>query len=241
MSPKPTKRGFHAEDFKWFSEAAMKELRTAQEEVQWLLDRGYKIGPVVDFVGGHYQLSARQRTAIQRATSSSQRYEMRRAKVISVDSAKEGCLYIDGFNLIITIEVALSGSLVVLGNDGALRDLAGLRGTYSIIEQTDEALKLIGKALAELSVPKAVFFLDAPVSNSGRLKKRILEHAKSWKMPVEVELVPSADAVLLGMERVVTGDSVVLDGCKSWFNLSRNIVRDYIRDAWIISFGKVGE
>jgi hypothetical protein len=37
------------------------------------------------------------------------------------------------------------------------------------------------------------------------------------------------------MERVVTGDSIILNECKSWFNLSRKIVDDYIKDAWIVN------
>ena len=48
--------------------------------------------------------------------------------MLSFDCAKDNCLFIDGFNLIITLEVALSGSSVLLGKDQVLRDLAGLRG-----------------------------------------------------------------------------------------------------------------
>ncbi|WP_041219291.1 DUF5616 domain-containing protein [Desulfitobacterium dichloroeliminans] len=52
-------------------------------------------------------------------------------------------LIIDGFNLIIALEVTLSGSIIILGRDGVQRDLAGLRGSYKIIEQTDKARKAI--------------------------------------------------------------------------------------------------
>ena len=156
--------------------------------------------------------------------------------MLPFEAAKDGCLYIDGFNLIITLEVALSGSLVILGKDGILRDLAGLRGTYFLIEQTDLALDLIGETLKELSVPGAVFYLDAPVSNSGRLRSRILEHAAGWDITVTVELVPNSDLVLSKMPRVVTGDSIILDQCSSWFNLAKKIVTDRIKDAWIVNF-----
>lgn len=49
--------------------------------------------------------------------------------------------------MIISIEVALSGGTLVIGSDGNIRDLAGLRGTYKIIDKTEEALNLIGKIL----------------------------------------------------------------------------------------------
>lgn len=236
MSSKTTRRGFDPNDHKWFSNKAVSRLGIAQEEIQWLLDRGYKLNGVIEFIGNHYQLSQRQRTALQRATFSKLQYDKRNASMLPLDVAKDGCLYIDGFNLIITLEVALSKSLIILGNDGVLRDLAGLRGTYSLIDQTDKALRLIGENFRKLSVPEAKFYLDAPVSNSGRLRSRILEHSDEWNIPVHVELVPDADVVLSKMERIVTGDSVILDQCKSWFNLSKKIVDDYIKDAWIINF-----
>ena len=199
-----------------------------------MLDRGYKIKPIIELTGNHHQLSARTRTAVQRTTSSSADCEKRKSKMLSLKYAKEGCLFIDGFNLIINLEVALSGSPLLLGQDGVLRDLAGLRGTYKLIDKTDIALELIGKTLKELSVPMVKFYLDSPVSNSGRLKSRIFECSELWGVAVEVELIPNVDGVLSHMERIVTGDSIILDECKSWFNLSKKIVDDYIKDAWII-------
>lgn len=236
MSKKTPRRGFNPEDYRWFSPKALVKLSIAQEEIQWLLDRGYPLDSVMDLVGGHHQLSTRQRTALQRATSSSRQCKKRQATLQPLEAAHDGCLNIDGFNLIITLEVAISGGILIRGNDGVLRDLAGLRGTYSIIEQTDAVLELLGAALARLAVPEIKFFLDAPVSNSGKLRNRILAHAVHWKIPVVVELVPNADAVLAKGNRIVTSDSVLLDQCQSWFDLSSNIIANQITTAWIISF-----
>jgi hypothetical protein len=237
VSSKIVKRGFDPNDLNIFSKENIIKLKIAQEEIQWLLDRGYKIKQTVEFVGNHYLLSARARTALQRTTAVAADYEKRKSTEFPFEYAKDGCLFIDGFNLIITLEVALSGSPVLLGRDGVLRDLAGLRGTYKLIDKTDIALELIGKTLKKLAVPKVKFYLDSPVSNSGRLKNRIIEHSESWELPVEVELITNVDYVLSGMERIVTSDSVILDKCKSWFNLSRKIIDNYIKDAWIIDLG----
>ncbi len=234
MSTKNVKRGFDPDDLKIFSKENITELKIAQEEIQWLLDRGYKIKQIIEFTGNHYLLSARARTALQRTTSSTAEYEKRRSTMLPFECAKDGCLNIDGFNLIISLEVAISGSPILLGKDGVYRDLAGLRGTYRIIDKTDTAIALIGKTLQELSVPMVKFYLDSPVSNSGRLKTKILEYSEQWGMPVEVDLIPNVDAVLAGKERVVTGDSIILDECKSWFNLSRKIIEDHIQDAWVV-------
>ena len=234
MFTKNVKRGFDPDDVKIFSKESIAELKIAQEEIQWLLDRGYKLKQIIEFTGNHYLLSSRARTALQRTTSSTDDYEKRKSAMLPFECAKDGCLNIDGFNLIITLEVAMSGSPILLGKDGVYRDLAGLRGTYRIIDKTDTAISLIGKTLQELSVPMVKFYLDSPVSNSGRLKTKILEYSEQWGMLVEVELIPNVDAVLAGKERIVTGDSIILYECKSWFNLSRKIIEEHIQDAWVI-------
>lgn len=233
---KATRRGFDEEDYRWFSQDEIYKLRKAHKEVEWLLNRGYNISSIMELVGGHYQFSARQRVALKRGTASSAQCEIRREKSITLETEKENYLYIDGFNLIITLEVALSGGVLILGNDGVIRDLAGLRGTYKLIDKTDMSILLIKRMLQELKVTKVKFFLDAPVSNSGRLKVRILELLNCSDINALVELVPNADVILSKHKGVVTGDSAILDKCESWVNLSRNIVEEYIKEAWIVSF-----
>ena len=79
-----------------------------------MLDRNYKLSSILEFVGGHYQLSARQRIALKRATSTELQYKKRKSTMLPLEIAKNGCMHIDGFNLIITLEVALSGSPLIL-------------------------------------------------------------------------------------------------------------------------------
>ncbi len=233
MSP-TSRRGSDSEDYKFFSETAVETLRIAQIEIQWLMNRGYKIGPVIDFVGGHYQLSSRQRNALKRSTCTTLQAKKRKETLLPLETAKDSHLILDGFNLIITLEVALCGSVLILGTDGVLRDLAGLRGSYKIIEETNQALDLLGKSLKRLQVSEVKILLDAPISNSGKLRNKILEHSADWGMTVEVDLVPNVDAILSRLERIVTADSVILDTCTSWINLSREIVENRIPNAWII-------
>ena len=235
---KSVKRGSDPQDNRWFSKESVLRLQKAQEEAAWLLNRGYNMHSIIEMVGNHYQFSLRQRNALQRSTSSTVNCEKRKAKCLPFSCISQDCIYIDGFNLIITLEVALSQGILVLCNDSTIRDIAGLRGTYSIVDKTHLALNLIGREFTALGIPKVKFFLDSGVSNSGRLKNFIFEHSKTWNIPVETELIPNADPLLSKMGRIVTSDSIILDNCLSWFNIARKIIEDYVPDANIINLSK---
>lgn len=232
---KSVKRGTDPQDNRWFSRESILKLQKAQEEVSWLLDRGYKMHSIIEMVGNHYQFSLRQRNALQRSTSSTIDRQKRNKKCLPFSCISKDCIYIDGFNLIITLEVALSKGILILCSDSTIRDIAGLRGTYSIIDKTHLALNLIGREFTNLHIPRVKFFLDSGVSNSGRLKSFILEHSIKWHIPASVELIPNADPVLSKMDRIVTSDSAVLDKCLGWFNIARKIIDDYVPDANIVN------
>jgi hypothetical protein len=120
--------------------------------------------------------------------------------------------------------------------DNTIRDLCGLRGTYRLIENTDVSIKLIGDELKDLRVSKAVFYLDSPVSNTGRLSQRIYELLEGYPFEVETELVPNADVILETKEHVITSDAIILNKCKSWINLVPNILYKHYPNTPIVNF-----
>lgn len=225
---------FPADDHHFCGEEVMK-LKEAQQELRFLLDHGYPMQSAVTFVGNHHQLATRQRLALIRAASSSQYLCIRQVKQLEPEQMKDQRVYIDGFNLIITLETALAGGMLFVGQDACIRDLAELRGSYRIIEQTESAIALIRDALTRLNVSSVVFYLDQPVSNSGHLKGKIAEI--QWPMPVEAELVRNPDALLKKLPCVVTSDSIILNEAENWFNLTSYIMNQYqiqVRpDRWI--------
>ncbi len=227
-------RGTDPGDGRWFSGTALPTLRAAHAELRWLLDRGYPLDPALAFVGGHHQLAARQREALRRATASTAQAAARAASRLPLSAVREGPLLLDGLNLIITLETASDGGLLVRGDDGVVRDLAGLRGSYRPIPATDAALAALGDALQELRAPAVGILLDAPVSNSGELRKRILARSAEWRIPIDVRLVPDADPVLASGARIVTADSVVLDRAAGWFDLGSWIVGTRMPDARVV-------
>ena len=47
---KVSKRGFDENDKRWFSDKELIRLKKAKEEIEWLINREYKIEQVVNFV-----------------------------------------------------------------------------------------------------------------------------------------------------------------------------------------------
>jgi hypothetical protein len=229
-------RGRHPEDERLFGARAIEKLGRAAEEVGWLLDRGYAADSVFELVGAKHQLEARQRIALRRGVCTLAQYKRHVAREIEPEEVARRPLVVDGFNLLITIEVALSGGLLVRAIDGTIRDIAGVSGGYRAVEETDAAIDRVGATLAELRPSNVSWLFDAPVSNSARLKARLLERARSWSFPVDAELVPSADPILEKMARVVTSDSAILDACVSWHNLAAGVVAG-IPSAWVVELG----
>ncbi len=224
------------QDSKEFSETAFHTLKKAGEELFYLLNRGYPIKPASTFIGNHYMLSERQRLAIVRGVSSENSICERKNKELKGNLLNK-TVYIDGFNLIITLEVAFSNSTLIRCMDGSIRDLAGLRGTYRIIDKTDIAIKSICETLKSLEAKKVVVYLDSPVSNSGRLKSKFSENFLNYNFDFEINLVDNADVILQKLDNVITSDAIILDKCKSWFNLCNVIIDKDI----LIDFRKILE
>ncbi len=227
------KRGFSPGDKRDFSGNSLQTLHCAARDLYYLLNRGYPVKSASTFIGNHCLLSERQRIALSRAVSSSGDITARKAKQLSPEAVAGKTVHIDGFNQIITLEVAQSCSPVLLCMNGAYRDLAGLRGTYRLIDKTDAAIRLILAKLKSLGAARAVFWLDAPVSNSGRLKTRIAEIAEQESFEAGIEIVSNADTALYSQSCVASSDSVILDRCLSWLNLCEMLI-PAIPGAWVI-------
>ncbi|MDE7138744.1 MAG: DUF434 domain-containing protein [Ruminococcus sp.] len=228
-TPKQVKRGFVPTDAREFGTSEnLEKLRKSAEEVYFLVNRGYVMKNAVTFVGNHYLLSERQRTAVARSVSAEENIKIRKNKELSDSDVAGKVLYIDGFNTVITLEIAYSDSMLFRCMDGTIRDIAGLRGTYRLIDKTDMAVNAISETLARLNIEKAVFYLDAPVSNSGRLKQKILEIMQSKSFETEVYIENSVDSILESKSCVVTADALILDKCGSWYNLTDTVIRNYM-------------
>ena len=230
-----THRGPHPDDARLFAAEARPTLRRAADELAWLLSRGYVNPSALKLVGDRHRLTARQRTAVERSTCSDADRARREAHRVDAREVQGRPLRLDGYNVLTTIEAALGGGVILAGRDGAYRDMASMHGSYRKVAETRPALELLGRVLAVLAPSDVLWYLDRPVSNSGRLKKIIEGLAAERAWPWSVELVPDPDALLAETPEIVaTADSVILDRCRAWCNLARETITRHVPEAEVV-------
>jgi hypothetical protein len=229
-------RGPHPEDHQLFGDERVEDLRKAVGDFSLLLTKRYAVPSSLKLVGDHFNLTERQRTAVQRASCSDAARESRKRSEVGIGVIANQALAIDGYNLLTTLETALSGGAIFVCRDGCFRDMASIHGTYRKVEETIPALKLLAEFLKCANAGPITILLDSPVSNSGRLRAVIEEANADWN----VELVSNPDPILAaGDQMVVTADSVILDSAKRWVNLARHIITRQVADAWIIDLSRL--
>jgi hypothetical protein len=233
-------RGAHPADPELFAPDQLRKLRRAVSELSWLLSRGYNITSSLKLVGDRYGLRERQRLAVRRSSCSDQDRQRRKDHRVSVEKLRNQSVIVDGFNLMITVEAALSRGPLLLGVDECIRDLSGVHGSYRSVEETDQAISMIGEALQDLGASSVLWLLDRPVSNSGRLAAKIAELAvhRDWTWQVDVVLNP--DPIMISSPAVtITSDSSVLDRVERWADLKSYLLSHQIPEAWVLDLSNV--
>lgn len=235
MPDKRTHRGPHPADAKLFAEAVIADLRSAIADFSLLLTKGYADKSSLKLVGDKFSLTERQRTAIMRSACSDQQLISRRSREVKVTALGGQPIAIDGYNILITIEAAMSGACVFKGRDGCFRDLASIHGTYRKVAETIPAVQLIGQFLKEHNAGDCLWLLDSPVSNSGRLKTLIGELAQKngWNWEIRLSISPDAELIKTDLT-AASSDSVVLDACKRWCNLARAIIEEKVPETRLV-------
>ena len=220
------KRGYVPEDERNFAPESIHTMQIASRHVRYLINEGYDLKQASTFVGNHFLLSERQRLAIMRSLATDEQLAVRQSLQVQISDLEGKEVWIDGFNTIITLEVILSEGILFECMDGTIRDLAALRGTYRLIPETSEAVRMMLQALQKARISKATILLDEPVSNSGRLKTLIADIGEEFGFELDIQILRDVDRSLYGRENVITSDSVILDHCISWVNLAAECIKE---------------
>lgn len=230
-------RNIHSDDAALFSGARLQHVQRAVFELCWLLNRGYARPSAIKLVGDHHRLTKRQRLAISRAACSDASRKARAEKCVAIEQLRNQPLTIDGFNLIITVETAIAGGLLLRCGDDCIRDLASVHGTYRQVQETPLALDDIGQALETLAPESVLWLFDAPVSNSGQLAAMVRSLAGSHGWNWQAELADNPDqTIIAGAGIAVSSDSVILDGASRWTNFNTYLLAQYFPKAWVLDF-----
>jgi len=205
-------------------------LRRAVSDYSMLLTAGYAPKSSLKLVGDRFALTGRQRLAVMRSACSDRQLEERQSRQLDTDRLKGRAIVIDGYNLLITTESALSGAAIFIGRDRCMRDLSGVHGSYRKVTETIGAIELIAKHLNNLGVAHARWLFDSPVSNSGRLKTLMYELIEKNDWPFDVQLLTNPDKELIATEKTIaTSDGNILDNCTQWTNLAAHIIQTEIQ------------
>jgi hypothetical protein len=233
-----THRGPHPEDVRLFAPEFNTKLSQAVGDLCWLLTRGYAPDSSLKLVGDRHGLVARQRVAVARCSCSESDANRRRSHEVHAESLHNRKLLLDGYNVLTTIEAALAGGVILSARDGTFRDMASMHGSYRKVSETRPALLLIGEVLQTLRVAQCCWYLDRPVSNSGRLKTIIEQMAAERCWPWQAVLADDVDALLVQSSVVVaSADSGVLGRCGRWCNLAYEVIQRRVPTANIVPMG----
>jgi hypothetical protein len=206
--------------------ANFKDLQKAAEDFRYLLNRGYPRKASLELVGNRYKLTFNHRHLLHRGVFSHSDSESRRKKIISIKEVKNKDLAIDGHNVLITIEAGLSGRPLILADDGFIRDISGLSGSFKKTEVTEKALQWIVALLKKWGPRHTLFLFDAPISKSGILAKELRTLLKKENLPGDALAMKVPEKTLIGFQGVIaTSDTAIIDRSEKVIDLAGEIIR----------------
>ena len=200
-------------------------LQKAAEDFRYLLNRGYPRKTTLELVGNRYGLTSDERHLLHRGVFSSSDSQARQKKKISIQEVRNKDLAIDGHNVLITIEAGLSRRPLILGDDGFIRDISGLSGSFKKTESTEKAIQFIIHTIKIIKPRQTLFLFDAPISMSGELAQEVRSQLKGENLLGEAMSVKVPEKILIGFPGIIaTSDTAIIDQSKKALDLAGYII-----------------
>src|SRR4030043_497288 len=201
------------------------DLQEAAEDFRYLLNREYPRKAALELVGNRYGLTFDELHLLHRGIFSSSDSKSRRKKRIFIEEIRNKDLAIDGHNILITIESGLSSRPLILGDDGFVRDISGLSGSFKKTETTEKAIQLIINAIKKIKPRQTLFLFDSPISKSGELAREARNILKRENLTGDSIAVKVPEKMMIGFLGVIaTSDTAILDKSKKVVDLAGYIV-----------------
>jgi hypothetical protein len=187
----------------------------AIRDYSYLLERGYSQKAVLKIVSDRYQLDRIQRNLLYRGISATSVAEGRNRRLTQEIEGKS--IYVDSYNVLLTITNYLLGRALYIADDGYLRDAGEVFGKKESMELLQTSVELLFTLLSEEKPAAVCFYVDSPVSYSGELAAVIREKLKENRIDGEVQVVKSPDYELKQVREgyIATSDSAVIDASEA--------------------------
>jgi len=149
----------------------LRRLEAPLLDIRYLLDRKYPKKSAITYVSNRYGLTKDERNILTRIACEKDISNNRKRKIVSIEFIRDKNLFIDGYNVLITVESLILGYPVFLCDDGILKDVRSLFRRYKIGFMTKEALSMIEMITSKYTPKEIVIIFDSQISRSGDLSK----------------------------------------------------------------------
>ena len=201
-------------------------LLQAAADFRYLLNRGYPREASLTLVGNRYALPREARQLLHRGVFADEVAQARRAKLQLLRDLAWQPLALDGHNVLITLESALKGRVLVVADDGFIRDVAQLSGAYRDSPATRRALALLADYVSRSRPGLLTILYDAPMSNSGELARETREIFAARGLAITTRAVAVPERELLDFAgAVATSDTHLIDAREMLVDLAGEIIR----------------
>ncbi len=202
----------------------MEKFKNAVNDYRYLQNNQYSNKSSLKLVGDRYKLTHIQRNCLFRGVFPNIIAEKRKTKIISSKTVNNKNLGIDWYNVLISIETYLKGMLVFIADDGILRDVSEVHGSYKKGKVTVRAINLIIEEIFLLKAGMLFIFLDSPIAFSGEMAELLRDRLKSLKN-LDISVVRSADYMLINFDGIVcSSDSIIMNNVDYIFDFPRYII-----------------
>ncbi|MDO9043690.1 MAG: DUF434 domain-containing protein [Methanobacteriaceae archaeon] len=207
------------------------KIKNASLDLRYLLNQNYRKKVALKFVANHYLLDKNCRNYLARSVFSDSVSQSRQSKLVNLEDIKDIILFLDGYNIIITVESILNSDKVVLADDGIIRDTQAVFGKYKFREITISALSLIFEGIS-IHRPKYIeFYLDKQVSFSGKLAQEIEAMMKNYDLNGRTILSNNVDYHLVkecskSICIMGTSDGVIIDKVEKVVDIPHFILKN---------------
>lgn len=199
------------------------DFKSAVRDVVYLYDRNYPEKTVIQAVGNRYRLTRQERMILYRGIS--KLTYNRPLNILKPDLIRDKSLFVDGFNVIITLESYLKGIIVFKGMDDITRDIAGLHSYKSNPDICEKALSLFMLGLIKLKPYHTEVIFDYPVSGSGKMANMVNRCFDSEKIKGRAFTDRSPDYMLKLTDKVVcSSDSAIIKSAQEVFDMPGFII-----------------